>query len=334
MNQPIYRIIAGLMLLVLAAGCGSASTDKQTATQVPKVTLIVSTLTPEPPTATPEPTMTPTITPSPTPEWPMKGVVVVENLNMRTGPSTAYTYIAGYPENTTVAVLATAPGGEWVRVETPDDKTGWMYVNFLDLNGDVDNLPREEITDSLIVSGKVIDSSGESIEGIDVAVIHRMFDSVVQINTLSNKYGEFYAYIPPVITGAWEVQIVGISCDSRIVNSSCSLSGYFNYNNRAYLELPPPAPVVFMYEISTTVITGTVVNEDGQTVSMRVFAERDDGASSHTVSSSSGDFELPASVGSWEIYTLELKPRVEGERVSVDIVEGEEPELVELLAPE
>jgi serine/threonine protein kinase len=186
---------------------------------------------------------------------------------------------------------------------------------------------------SLEISGKVVDSLGVPIEGINIAVT-QSGDDYFRIDTYSTDDGTFHASLPRDSSGTWAVQIVGINCKSRIMDSSCNLSGYFDLHDMEIIELPQKEPVVFVYEKATTVIRGTVIDRQGQPVSdIRIFADRSDGARSWTGSSDSGEFELPASDGSWEVYAFRFDPRAESEHIRVDITEDELPDSIVLIAP-
>jgi hypothetical protein len=245
-----------------------------------------------------------------------------------------YQVKAAYPEDTAVVVLGKAPGDEWVFVQLSDGDTGWMSVQLLDLDGDVAYLPVEEVTDSQVISGRVIDSSAEPVNGVNIAVLKRLVDTTLRTDAYSGEDGTFYAYIPLDSTGNWEAQIVGVKCDSRIVDDSCNIDGYIVYSSRILFEPTLFSPLIFMYEIATTTINGSVADVDGQSVSMRVFADRSDGAYSYTLSSTSGEFLIPASDGVWDVYAIQYNPRAEGEHVTVHVVNGQQTESVDLVSPE
>jgi hypothetical protein len=338
------RLSGSVLLIMMAAlllvSCGTTEIpEAATVTTVPpSVTPLPPTATrtasPVPATDTPQPTATLTFTATPHPIGTMNAVVSVLSLNLRSGPSTLSQVKAAYPEDTTVIVLGKAPGDEWVFVQVPDGETGWMSVQLLDLDGDVAYLPLEEIPDNQVISGKVIDSSSEPVNGVNIAVLKRLVDSTLRTDAYSGEDGTFYAYIPLDSTGNWEAQIVGVRCDSRIVDDTCNIDGYIVYSSRVLFEPTLFSPMVFMYEIATTTISGTVADVGGQPVSMRVFADRSDGAYSYTLSSTNGEFLIPASDGVWDIYAIQYNPRIEGEHVTIQVIDGQHPESINLVAPE
>jgi uncharacterized protein YgiM (DUF1202 family) len=70
----------------------------------------------------------PEATPSATP--PVKLMVVTaKNLNMRSRPDARSELVGSYPRGALVEPVETS--GNWVRVRTADDETGWMYAAYL-----------------------------------------------------------------------------------------------------------------------------------------------------------------------------------------------------------
>ncbi|MCJ7624142.1 MAG: SH3 domain-containing protein [Anaerolineaceae bacterium] len=329
-----------MIVAVLLVGCGPTETPQPAPTTVPPSATplpptATNTASPVPPTdAPPQPTATLTSTATPHPISTMSALVSVASLNLRSGPSTMYQVQSAYPEDTAAIVLGKAPGDEWVFVEMPDGETGWMSVQLLDLDGDVAYLPVEEITDSQVISGRVIDSSAEPVNGVNVAVLKRLVDATLRTDAYSGEDGTFYAYIPLDSTGNWEAQIVGVRCDSRIVDDNCNIDGHIVYSSRILFEPTLFSPLVFMYEIATATINGTVADAGGQPVSMRIFADRSDGAYSYILSAASGEFLIPASDGVWDVYAIQYNPNVEGDHVTVQVVNGQQVGSVNLVAPE
>ena len=81
-------------------------------------------------------------------------------------------------------------------------------------------------------------------------------------------------------------------------------------------------------------INGTVQDASGAAISnMRVFAIRSDGATTEALSSNTGSFVLPASPGIWEVYTVQLTPYLEGERLRVEVGADIDPAAIVIPAP-
>lgn len=334
-SQTILTFLAAAALLI--AGCAAQPTALPTesiqpsATSIPPTATFTATL--PPPTATVEPSPTVVSTETPHPIATMSAEVGVENLNLRAGPSTIYAILASYPEGTEVQVVARVPGNEWVRVQMPDDVTGWMAAELLDLGEEVAYLPLEEVTESIIVSGRVIDSQARAVDGVSVAVLQRLVEGSLRTDSVTDEDGNFYAYLPQQSIGIWEAQIVSVNCDSWIMDENCNLQEHFLYNYRIIFELPPLSPVVFLYQVADTNLSGTVTNAEGEGVSLRVFAERSDGAYVYTQSGENGSFSLPVGAGTWNVYAIQLSPNLEGEPLTVEVAAGVEPEPISIQAP-
>jgi len=338
MNKFKWKLVFALLLILLAA-CKTPAQD-QTSQNVSTQNTAAQKL--QPPEVVNEPRSakealdeTPEIVETvPTPQGTIQAVISTGYLNLRSGPGVAFTFLGSYPNNTEIKVLERAPGNEWLRVELQDGKTGWMSAAFLTLQGELKQIPLATVTDAQVVTGKIIDSSGDPITGIQLALGQNYFAPEFQISTVSDENGDFYIYLPPQAVGAANIQIIGINCQSKIVNSNCNLETHFIYNEFVETTLPSQYPILFLYEKATTKIEGTVTDVDGKPVSIRVNARRSDGARSFTVSDSLGKFSLPVGQGTWQVRTILYEPTREGEAVIVNITPSNPaPEAVTLAPP-
>ena len=296
----------------------------------------VASATPTPPptsTATSIPSPTETLTPTPHPIATMSALVSIASLNLRAGPSTIYAVLGAYPEDTELLAVARVPGNEWVRVQTADGKTGWMAAEWLDLDDEVAYLPLEEVTESIMVAGRVIDSDAMPVEGALVAVLQRLTGETLRTDAVSGEDGYFYAYIPKQSIGIWEAQIVGLNCTSRLMNENCNLKEHFYYSYRVIFEPPPISPILFLFQVATTYISGTLTDAEDKPVTLRVFAERSDGAYAFALADNEGGFSIPVGPGTWKVYAMQYNPNLEGEAVTVEIVAEEPPDPVSIKAP-
>ncbi len=64
-------------------------------------------------------------------------------LNVRTGPGPQYARITAVSRGTVLVMLARNPAADWVRVQLPDARIGWVSVYFIAPSVPVANLPVE-----------------------------------------------------------------------------------------------------------------------------------------------------------------------------------------------
>jgi hypothetical protein len=211
------------------------------AENVPFIPETLPTETPNPPTATPIPTV------EPAPQV-IEAEISAATLNLRSGPSMLHNIISQYQQGEIVKVLGRAPGNEWVKILAIDNKTGWMFITHLTLNQNVEILPILEITESLVVKGKVVDASGNGIPGIQVAVTRLGGAQRVRVDGTSLADGTFYAYAPAEYQGTWIASVVGIDCASPIVDANCRYAGVFYPEEGINLVLPVFEEITFTYK--------------------------------------------------------------------------------------
>jgi hypothetical protein len=181
----------------------------------------------------------------------------------------------------------------------------------------------------VMVMGQVVDSENSPISGIGIAVTQDQTRS----DAHSGDSGFFFVSLPDDSTGMWTVSVVSIDCTSRIMNAECSLNGYFDLYTTQTISIPQTEKIVFVYEIATSALIGTVVDQAGQPVSdARVEAKRSDGARSW-VAASEGHFSLAVSPGTWEVYAMTFDPSQTGESVTVTIDPDVAPDPLTLIIP-
>ena len=68
-------------------------------------------------------------------------VVTTGMLNVRSGPSMAYTVVSYLPYGQTVGVLGRAANSAWIKVHTPAGATGWINSEYTQMNTSLNALP-------------------------------------------------------------------------------------------------------------------------------------------------------------------------------------------------
>ena len=247
-------------------------------------------------------------------------------LILRAGPSRTDNSLGTYEGGTVTAVLTRSPDGNWLQVLMRDGKTGWMSADFLDVADSLEDLPAVISTESLAITGQVVDGAGEGIGGIVVAATHTGGGPVPRVDVTTASDGAFTLYMRPGGETEWTVQIAGVGCDSRIVNDRCQLFGYYAAVPQVDVVLPSEEPVTLAYADATSFIAGTVLDAEGNPVGddVRVSAAREDGARTFGLTSSTGKFVLPAADGMWTVSTQN------GPSVEVEVPEKSAPEPIEL----
>ncbi len=131
-----------LLLAVLLAACGPAATPtpEPTPTRPMRPTFtptVVPTDTPVP-TPTPLPTDTPTPLPTdtPTPAAPKAKVGGDGQVNVRTGPGTAYAEAGQVATGTELDILSSNAAGDWYEVCCVNGQNVWIVARLVEVTGD------------------------------------------------------------------------------------------------------------------------------------------------------------------------------------------------------
>lgn len=196
----------------------------------------------------PEPTSTASILPTETPQPSVfNAEVTATTLNLRSGPGMLHNIIGQYPKGEVVTVIGRAPGNGWVKILTKTNVTGWMNVQLLDLKSPISSAPELTISESLVAVGKVVDSSGKGIPGIQVAVNRIGGATRVRVESITGEDGMFYSYAPVEYQGTWLVTIIGVGCTSPIVDVNCRYAGKFEPVDGVNIKLPQDVEVLITY---------------------------------------------------------------------------------------
>jgi hypothetical protein len=238
-------ILIGISTVFIAAGCGSKQTTEIPVTGNTSIPAVEMTDTPAAnlPTDIPTPVI-PTITPT----IPViTADVSASMINLRSGPSMLHAILGQYPKNSTVVLLAAAPGYEWLKIQTQDGRIGWMSVKHLEIKDDIHILPILPITESMMVTGKVIDAANKGIPYITVTISREGTDPTIHSEGVTDENGIFYIFSPAEYQGTWSAQVTDIDCKSPIMDPNCSYTGGFTPAGGFKTNLPQDTAIVFTY---------------------------------------------------------------------------------------
>ena len=135
-----------------------------------------------------------------------------------------------------------------MKVLDKDGKTGWMSIQHLTPKGEVSSLPLLTISESLIIQGKVVDASGKGVQGIDIGTTRIGGAQRVRVDGMTDANGMFFAYAPPEYQGTWLSAVVGVACDSPIVDVNCRYAGVFTPGEGVQVTLPQTTEILFTYK--------------------------------------------------------------------------------------
>jgi len=137
-----------ILVVALAAGCAAVApepapvpptkTPKPTFTPTPDWTptsIVFPTFTPVEPTATPEPTAT-EVPPTETPV-PEARLSASQNVNVRTGPSTAYPAIGRLGAGDSFVITGRNSAGDWLQFDF-NGRSGWVTASLVTVTGPMD----------------------------------------------------------------------------------------------------------------------------------------------------------------------------------------------------
>ena len=120
MKRPAFSLIVLSVIFLFIAAC----TPTATPTQAPVVQASPVPAT-ETPTAAPSPTFTPA---------PLFIVINIDFAYLRSGPDVDYPTISdAYIRGTKMEVLSKYK--DWFYVKAPDEKIGWLYLEWIDASG-------------------------------------------------------------------------------------------------------------------------------------------------------------------------------------------------------
>jgi hypothetical protein len=251
MKTKLFLIV--LISILLTSSCSSPSTSTPTeqavGTEPVQATATTSASETEaPPLSTTIPVAVKPVDASP--YVPFYVVTQVDNLVLRANPGPLFEAKTTLPNASRLLVLGRSPGGEWLLVQTPLERMGWVFGQFVTSEGDLNLVPFVQPADMQIVRGRVLDEDGKPVLGIQFAVVQAKAGSPPRIDAITDESGTFYAFLPANITGTWEVSFTSIACTSPLMDKDCKcLNGICGGPTPASISvtLPLEQPIEFLW---------------------------------------------------------------------------------------
>ena len=176
------------------------------------------------PTLTSVPTALPTLTATPmsAPFVPFNVTTWADNVILRAGPGYLFTPRTTLKKGASLLLLGRSPGGEWLFVQVPDSRTGWVFAELTETQGDLDSAPLIQPADAQLIRGIVKDANGQPINGIQFAFVQGAGDNPPRNDAMTDDSGTFYAFMPLSARGQWTVGYTAVACTSRVMDANCN----------------------------------------------------------------------------------------------------------------
>lgn len=182
------------------------------------------------------------VTPAPAataePFVPFTVTTWADNVVLRANPGYLFEKLAIMEKGTALKVLARSQGGEWLMVQTPDSRIGWVFAQLVEASGSsVNNAPVLVPSDTIVVRGRVSAQDGSPISGIQFALVQGSGPNPPRTDAMTDQSGLFYAFMPADVRGTWWVSYTAISCKSNIMDADCNWTGK-PAPEGVYIDLP------------------------------------------------------------------------------------------------
>jgi hypothetical protein len=168
-------------------------------------------------------TVAPPATATSAPFVPFTVTTWASNVLLHDNPGHLASKLGILPDNTPLTVLGRAPGSEWLMVKTADNRLGWVFSKLVESSGpDIVSAPLVEPTGVLMLRGRLTDIGGGPITGIQFAVLQVGVSDERRTDAMTDADGIFHAFLPADSKGSWWVEYVAISCDSNVMDATCT----------------------------------------------------------------------------------------------------------------
>ena len=214
-----------IAVTMLSAAIAACSVSTTMAPNPSGPTLVIATAGPSTAVASPTPLDTavpmPTLTPAPFVPFTIK--TWADNVVLRTNPGHLSGELAILADNTVLTVLGRTPGSEWLMVKTGDSRLGWVFAKLVESGGpDFASAPLVTPKGVLTVRGRLTDVNGNPVNGVQFAVVKAGVENGPRTDAMTDAEGMFYAFLPEDSSGSWWASYVAISCESSVMDATCS----------------------------------------------------------------------------------------------------------------
>jgi hypothetical protein len=155
------------------------------------------------------------------PYVPFYVVTQVDNLVLRANPGPLFEAKTTLKNASRLLVLGRAPGSEWLLVQTPLERMGWVFGQFVTSEGYLKLVPYIQPADMQIIRGRVLDEEGKPITGIQFAVVQDQAGTPPRIYAITDETGTFHVFMPSNTTGTWLVSFTAVACTSNLMDKNC-----------------------------------------------------------------------------------------------------------------
>lgn len=260
-SSRIILILSVLAALTLACRFGPAAATPVSDTPQPQPTIPAGlTLPPTEsplnyPTETQPATPTPSASATPQPTTPpqaainLPATITALNVRLRSGPGTLFDAIGWMKQGEPVTVLGRVRGNDWLYIKT-SALPGWVSTTFVKFtqSADLNNLPLVDIGAVVVVQGKVAETNGAPVPGVEFAIFQGRDPSKLPPDTRAHSQadGSFYLYLPASSSELWRISLTAVDCKSPIMDATCRYTGAFT-PRFTDITLPTTATVSFQY---------------------------------------------------------------------------------------
>ena len=211
-----------ILCSILFSACASAISSNAPSVPLPTEAIPASTSTPSLVSLS---TASPSATPTPIPATfaPFYASPWADNVALRSNPGYLFPRLGLLKKGENLLVLGRSHGDEWLLVQTPNNQTGWIFIQLVDEHGnEMSSVPYVQPPSVQVVRGEVHNSQGLPISGIQFSFVQGTGNNPPRNDTVRDANGIFYAFMPPTAIGVWTVNYTAVSCTSNTMDTGCN----------------------------------------------------------------------------------------------------------------